>query len=155
MLEMLWGYKTQAIFDVWSIEHFLSGISVGTFVLTNNHKSLGKIFEAVKDNLIHHKRIKLLKYKYDFIFLFFVAYLWETIEHYLETGLGGAQVAYWFQGVEFWINRVIADPVVLILGYLFAKRFPGSVLPARLLSLLWLIIHIFVFPHSMYLQNWL
>jgi len=153
MLEIFWGYKTQAIFDVWSIEHFLTGVSVGTIVLLNNHKSLGQIFEAVKDKF-HPKKLHLLKYKYDLIFLLFIAYVWETLEHYLETGLGGGTVAYWFQGVEFWPNRLLADPLMLILGYLFAKRFPKTVWPARVLSLLWLIFHVFVFPNSMYLQQW-
>ena len=29
MFEALWGFKTVSLFDVWSIEHFLTGISVG------------------------------------------------------------------------------------------------------------------------------
>ncbi len=96
MLEILWGYKTQAIFDVWSIEHFLTGISVGTFVLKSNHKSLGEILITVKD-AFHPKRLEILKYKYDLIFLMFIAYIWETLEHYLETGLGGAR---WHTGFK-------------------------------------------------------
>lgn len=28
-----------------------------------------------------------------------VAYLWETIEHYLEIGLGGEWLKYWFQPI--------------------------------------------------------
>lgn len=32
MLELIWGLKTHAILDVWTIEHLLSGISVGSAV---------------------------------------------------------------------------------------------------------------------------
>lgn len=152
-LSMWWGYKTQAIFDVWSLEHFLTGVSVGTAVMLNNHKSLGDLFSLAKEKMIHtHKHINWLKYKYDLVFLLLIAYIWETLEHYLESGIAGERVAYWFQGVEFWPNRLLADPIMIVLGYLFAKKFPITVWPARFLSLLWLILHIFVFPHSMYLQ---
>ena len=83
----------------------------------------------------------------------FLAYAWETFEHYLEVGLAGTAVEYWFQGVEFWPNRLIFDPLMLIIGYLIAKRYPKLVWPARVLSLAWLLIHIFIFPHSMYLHE--
>ena len=47
MLEPLWGLKENAIFDVWTIEHFLSGVSIGTAVMIHQKKNLGKIFEKV------------------------------------------------------------------------------------------------------------
>ena len=84
-----------------------------------------------------------------------LGFAWETLEHYLETGLAGPAVQYWFQGVEFWPNRLIADPLMLVLGYVIAKRHPRLVLPARIASLTWLLVHIFVFPHSMVLQRFL
>ncbi len=152
MLEILWGVKTHSIFDVWSIEHFLTGISIGTAVILYNKKSLGKLFNNISDKIIHPKRINWLKYKYDIILVLFISFMWETIEHYLETGLAGSQVEYWFQGVEFWPNRIITDGGLVLLGYLFAKKFPIMVWPARIISLAWLITHIFIFPHSMYLH---
>jgi hypothetical protein len=153
MLDIIWGYKTVAVFDVWSVEHFLSGISVGTLVLINNHKSLGEFFLSLKGKL-DGRTINFLKYKYDLIFLLFLAYIWETFEHYLEAGMAGAKAEYWFQGVEFWPNRLLADPAMLVLGYLSAKHWPRTIWPARILSLVWLIVHIFIFPHCMYLQKW-
>jgi membrane protein YdbS with pleckstrin-like domain len=83
----------------------------------------------------------------------FLAYFWETIEHYLEMGLAGGMVEYWFQGVEFWPNRLIADPAMLVIGYFIATKNPRLVVPARVLSLLWIIFHVFIFPHSMYLHE--
>ena len=62
-------------------------------------------------------------------------------------------VKYWFQGVEFWPNRLIFDPLMLILGYLIVKKYSFLVNPARVLSLIWLLTHIFIFPHSMYLHD--
>jgi len=83
----------------------------------------------------------------------FLAYLWETIEHYLEVGTAGAWLEYWFQGVEFWPNRIIADPLMLVLGYMIAKKYPQLVIPARIFSIAWLLTHLFIFPHSMYLHD--
>ena len=85
--------------------------------------------------------------------MLFIAYFWETIEHYLETGLLGSKVMFWFQGVEAWDNRFISDPLMLLLGYWIVKRWPKLVWPARIFSIVWLFFHIFIFPHSMYLQD--
>jgi hypothetical protein len=145
MLEILWGLKTYAILDVWTIEHILSGVSIGSAVKKKNHKTLQKLLKIIDHD--HHS------WWFAFSGVLFLAYFWETIEHYLETGLAGSTVEYWFQGIEFWPNRIIADPLMLILGYLIAKKFPRLVWPARILSITWLILHVFVFPHSMYLHE--
>ena len=90
---------------------------------------------------------------FDIVGVLFLAYLWEAIEHYLEIGLAGERVEYWFQGVEFWGNRLITDPGVMVIGYLIARRNPKLVIPARIASLVWMIVHIFILPHSMYLHE--
>jgi hypothetical protein len=120
---------------------------VGTAVKNKNQKEIGE--------LIGNKKHKLHSWYFATIGVLFVAYIWETLEHYLETGLAGERVVYWFQGVEFWPNRLISDPLMLILGYMLAKRFPVIIWPARALSLIWLLVHVFIFPHSMYLQEFL
>lgn len=142
MLEALWGLKTVAMFDVWSFEHVLSGVSVGSLIKNDNARCLAAA--PLSD------RIRL---RIDLIAVLFVAYLWETVEHYLETGLAGEKVEYWFQGVEAWTNRIISDPLLLVVGYFIASRYPSLVIPARILSVIWLGVHIFVFPHSMYLHT--
>lgn len=145
MLEMLWGLKTVAIFDVWTLEHILSGLSIGHSVKKNNKKVFWK-----RCGIDEHA----VKTQYfDYIGILFLAYLWETIEHYLEMGLAGEAVANWFQGVEFWPNRIIADPLMLVLGYHIARRHPEYVIPARIMSVMWLFLHIFIFPNSMYLHQ--
>ncbi|MEM7105565.1 MAG: hypothetical protein AAF502_20675 [Bacteroidota bacterium] len=141
----IWGWKTVAIFDVWTIEHILSGLSIGSLVTIRNSK-------VFKEKLgIDAKQINTNYF--DLIGVLFLAFAWETLEHYLEIGLAGEVVQYWFQGVEFWANRLISDPLMLVLGYYIVKHYTWMVTPARILSLIWLIVHIFVFPHSMYLHE--
>ena len=140
---MIWGLKTVAFFDIWTVEHLLSGISIGSFSIYLNKKKIKNEF-----NMDTHK-----SYYFDIILVLLIAYIWETAEHYLETGLAGESVEYWFQGVEFWANRFISDPLITVFGYFISKYYPTTVTPARIISLLWLLIHIFIFPHSMYLHD--
>ena len=147
----LWGIKTLAMFDVWTIEHILSGISIGEAVVIHNRHHFKNIFEKI-DSIFssNHKTV----IRFEIIGVLFLAYFWETIEHYLEIGLAGDSVAYWFQGVEFWANRIISDPLMLVIGYFIAKKYNFLVWPARILSIIWLIVHIFLFPHSMFLHDY-
>ena len=145
MIECLWGLKTIAFLDVWSIEHLLSGISVG--------KIVSSLHQCIYTNLLGSDRSLIRTSYFDLIGVLFLAYFWETTEHYLETGLMGSAVSNWFQGIEFWGNRLITDPLVLVIGYYLGQHFPFLVTYARLASCVWLIIHIFVFPHSMYLHT--
>ena len=146
MFEALWGFKTVSLFDVWSIEHFLTGISVGHAVKKGNRKHMGKISPHVD---LNHKGI----IRFDVAGVLLLGFLWETFEHYLEEGLWGEKVVFWFQGVEHWSNRLISDPLLLVLGYLVSVKYPQWVIPARMLSLAWFITHVFIFPHSMYLHT--
>ena len=142
---MIWGLKTVAFFDIWSFEHLLSGISIGAFATYTNNKV---IFISLKTTSRNYNSSY-----FDLIFVLFIAFLWETIEHYLETGLMGESVMYWFQGIEFWANRMISDPLITVLGYFISKKYIFLISPARILSLIWLLVHVFIFPHSMYLHK--
>ena len=169
MLEMIWGMKTVAMMDVWTIEHVLSGVSIGHAVRIKNQKVLEKKFNSlprfapsfplaqedagVDAPDVRLKGNRVMSRYFDITGVLFLAYLWETIEHYLEEGIAGGAVEYWFQGVEFWPNRIIFDPLMLVIGYWIAKKRPRLVIPARVCSAIWLIVHIFVFPNSMYLQE--
>lgn len=143
MLEMIWGLKTAAILDVWTIAHVLIGVSIGLAMQNRNDNVLKKEVEKYNYSSWHFKIMIILVF----------AYAWEMLEYYLEIGLAGGAVAYWFQGNELWLNRFIADPLMVVLGYLLATKFPKTVWPARTLLLLWYGIHLFIFPHSMYLQH--
>ncbi len=71
----LWGLKTVAWFDWWSIEHFFSGVSIGATVMIYNSKK----------NISCPKILKRI----DIYVVLLLAYFWETIEHYLESGMLG------------------------------------------------------------------
>lgn len=145
MLDILWGAKTAALFDIWFLEHFISGVSMGKIVNDHNRNILSLRGFLHKHSI--HPRF------FDIVGVLCIAYAWETVEHYLEIGLLGDGVAYWFQGVEFWGNRIITDPLMMVLGYLFVQKFPHMVVYARIFTVVWLVFHIFVFPHSMYLHE--
>lgn len=144
VLGWLWGHKEVAIFDVWSIEHILAGLSMGALVikLTN--------YFFTRYGFSDHPQMKR---HMDIYAVLFISYLWETVEHYLETGLLGGTIEFWFAGVEMWGNRIITDPLMVVIGYLIAKKYPQAVWPARILSVIWLFFHIIIFPHSMYLHT--
>jgi hypothetical protein len=143
MPEWLWGHKTVALFDVWSIEHVLAGLSIGALVIK------ARAFVLLGGEPMQ----RLVNVRVDLLGVLFLSYLWETVEHYLEEGLAGDAVAFWFAGVEMWGNRLLTDPLMVVLGYLVVARHPRLVWPARVLSAVWVIVHVFVFPHSMYLHE--
>lgn len=136
----LFGLKTESWFDVWSIEHFISGILLTSLLCF--------IWPKIKQPPVSDNKVPI------YIALLTLAFLWECVEFYLEAGYSGnPRITYWFQGVEFWGNRLITDPLMMIAGaytYLSVKRI---LLPARLFSMAWLTLHIFVFQHSMYLHT--
>lgn len=131
----LWRWKTVALFDVWSIEHFLTGVTVGAVVLYLSCKK-------------PHSHLKFL------MAVLAVAYAWEFVEYNLEMGRSGIEaVTYWFQGVEYWPNRLGSDPALVLLGAFVALRFEKVRLPARMTSFTWMGAHVLVFPHCMYLHT--
>lgn len=143
---ILWGAKTVALFDVWSIEHILVGVSIGSLVTKYNRKVLAELLG---------RRHAVDSWQLNLMGVLCLGFGWETMEHYLEIGLAGKTAQFWFQGVEFWGNRLLTDPLMLVAGFFIAMRFAKFVIPARVLSLSWMSVHLFVFPHSMYLQGML
>lgn len=139
---LLWGMKTEAAFDVWSVEHLMMGMTLGWISARIARKMTGS--ERVSDALF--KKITL-------ILVLMFSFMWETVEHYLETGLAGEAVAFWLQGVEHWSNRLIFDGLMVTAGFYIYLQNNRIVWFARIFSLVWLIVHIFVFPHSMYLHE--
>jgi hypothetical protein len=142
----IWGYKTSAMFDLWSLEHFINGIALaGLAVLIT-----GKIF---KKEEINPASLKII----NFILVLTIALLWECVEHYLEAGILpgeiGERVTFWFQGIEHWSNRLIGDTLAVLLGWFVYTKKESLALPAKILTVIWMVIHIFVFPDSMYLQR--
>ncbi len=88
----------------------------------------------------------------EIIFVLFISFTWETVEHYLET-VSSSFITNWFAWVEFWANRIIFDGLFVLLWYFFIKKYTTFIKFARYFSLIWIIIHIFIFPNSMYLHQ--
>lgn len=136
----LFGHKSIALFDIWTIEHFFSGANLCVF--------LALVRSKLKLGSDHRTKLVL-----EFFFVLTIELFWEIIEHYLETGAIMPSFQYWFQGVECFENRAISDPIVTMLGFIFIKKFAQFRLFSSIFSVIWLFFHIFIFPHSMYLQD--
>jgi hypothetical protein len=139
---ILWGLKTEAAFDVWSIEHLIMGINLGGFISF-----------ALKRCNMPETVPKILQTKISFLLVLMVTLLWENLEHYIELGLLGQGIAFWFQGVEHWTNRLIFDNMMVITGWFIYVKKNKTVWFARIFSCVWLMFHIVIFPHSMYLHE--
>lgn len=138
----LWGEKTVAWFDVWSVEHFIAGMAFGSLWLwlARLQAERGQYHPATQQHLYVANILAL-------------AYLWEAVEFYIEAGYVWDRATYWMQGVEFIGNRLLTDPLLTLAGALAVQRKIVLRHFARIFTLLWLGTHIFVFPHSMYLHD--
>jgi hypothetical protein len=153
---ILWGTKNQAFFDWWSLEHYFSGLSLGAFI----YIFINKMLIRKEINITKSDNIKI-----QFVVLLALNYMWEALEHYLEEGVAGEAVAYWFYGVEHVLNRMVSDPLMVMLGWatimLYFKYIQKNdynkkswlLIFLRVFTISWLAVHIFVFPHSMYLHE--
>jgi hypothetical protein len=142
---MFFGPKTVSWFDIWSLEHLFSGIAIGTLCALFADRVLLKGLPELP--AAGKKRFYILT-------IFLVEYVWEGIEFYMEAGYTHVHgITYWLQGVEFWGNRLITDPLITVAGGVIGLHRQSLILPARILSLAFLLTHVFVFPHCMYLQD--
>ena len=145
MLDLIFWLKTEAFIDIWFIQHFLAWMSL-SFFFARKHNSF---FEKLLSRKVSESEIIY----FNIIAILFIAYFRESVEHYLEEWVAWPAIEYWFYWVEFWANRIIFDPLAMILWFFLILKFPKLVWPARFLSLTWIIVHIAFFPHSMYLQE--
>ena len=127
--KMFFGDKTVAFFDIWSIEHLMTGVFCA-FVLN-------KVFPNKKSNLI---------------LLLVISCFWECLEHYLEEGLLGVKIKNWFSGTEYWGNRLFGDNLVIVLGYFIYNKYPKSIYYALVFSVVFLLLHL-CYPSSMDIQR--
>jgi hypothetical protein len=143
---LIWGFKTEAAFDVWSLEHLANGIAMAAVA----RLVTAKLFKSSGITPQQRKAVEL-------VLVLLIALFWENVEHYVETGLLpgalGDRITFWFQGIEHWTNRLIADNLMVLLGWFIYTKQNRLFWIARIFSALWMIFHIFVFPHSMYLHT--
>jgi hypothetical protein len=163
---LLFGFKSEAALDVWSLEHFANGIAMAAAakMVVKKYFKYKKIEQSIEE-----LRPSLEKL-FTFILVFVFALFWENVEHYVEGGVlpgyVGSLITNWFAGVEHWSNRLVADNLMVMAGwYLYnssqKKDSPDRLLKkqntlfwaARIFSTAWMLVHIFIFPDSMYLHR--
>jgi hypothetical protein len=128
------GNRNTSLFDFWSVQHFFSGIIIGSFVLWFARK-------------------KYLKGKAEFLlFILLCALVWEIAELAMEAGRISLVVAEWKAGYEHWSNRFIGDLGTVVLGGVIAWRLPWAWKIVIIPALLWLALNVFA-PDSMFIQS--
>lgn len=131
----LFGIKTSALLDYWTIIHVLSGIILGFIIIKISNKY------KIKNRL-----------NFLIISLLLIAYTWEIIELFAELGIYGLPIQQWFYGIELPLNRLIIDPLSLLIGGLIISKNNNYkiFLFATIISLTWLLTHIFLFRTAVY-----
>lgn len=132
----LFGHKTTAILDIWSVIHGLTGIVIASLMFSLVNKFQPKAFTASFGLKINSRELNIW---WDLVVVILLIYAWEFTEFTAENGLFGLRVQNWFDGVEYLGNRFIADPILVILGYVigrvifFEKKEVGEPAPIRTL----------------------
>ncbi|MDH4330895.1 MAG: hypothetical protein OEV93_05090 [Candidatus Moranbacteria bacterium] len=114
------GDQKTSLFDLWSIQHFLAGVLIGSLLITPKYERTKK----------WHIMLPLT---------IFLAFAWEAVELYLESGGIEAVQSFWNQR-EHWSNRLVSDPIMVIgggvLGYIIHDSWKIAIIP----SIIWLLI---------------
>lgn len=129
-MPMLIGDRSEAMFDLWSFQHFCSGILVGSLLA----------YVEVASKATWQR------------FVLVIALSWEAAELAMEAGLFGQTVANWKHGFEHWGNRFIDDPLMVTLGGLLARRFKSSWKWVLVPASVWFVANI-ASPNSMSVQQ--
>ncbi|MFA5130630.1 MAG: hypothetical protein WC477_07025 [Patescibacteria group bacterium] len=130
-LPYLMGDRSVAVFDLWSLQHFCAGILLASIAI--RIASLG-----------------LWREKLGMILLFEIC--WEALELSMESGYFGQTIAQWKGGFEHWSNRLIGDPLMVIIGALVAKKFSSAWKIIFIPATLWLLLNI-SYSSSMHVQH--
>ena len=117
LMPVLFGEQAKALFDLWTIQHFLAGVLLGSLFLSP-------------------KKDKEKKWQTIIPFVIFVGFAWEAVELILEfEGLSG---------YEHWTNKMITDPIFVlvggVVGYLIKDSWKVAVVP----TILWLVLKMFL-----------
>jgi len=141
--------------DRWSLFHVLIGIVVWYGVQHTNYKKIKQLQNQMKKDFRKsmspyleklpkkvRKHINLnvmtepLRYRFDIHSVLMVAFFWEILEMYFERW----EIFPYFQvlipGVEHRVNRLILDPIMLVVGYRIARAFPKLFWPAMVACVL-------------------
>ena len=117
------GDEKSSLFDLWSIQHFLAGVLIGS------------LFLSPKDSSIKKERWQKI-----IPFILFIAFGWEALEIYLEKGIIFAE----WNSFEHWTNRIITDPLTALVGGVigYSKRNSWKIVIIPII--LWLALKLFL-----------
>jgi hypothetical protein len=93
----LWGSKTEAVFDWWSVGHIFTYYALTKFLFLEH-----------------------LPFKDAILILIFFGYSWEFVERILENMDHHKR---FFKEKEGWMNRYMGDILADIVGFLLAWQF--------------------------------
>jgi hypothetical protein len=152
----LFGFKTEAMLDLWSLEHFANGVAMAAIADLISVKILPRVFKTGALSPAIRRTLS-------FVMVLVIALFWEVAEHYVEAGVlpgtVGAAVTYWFAGIEHWSNRLIGDNLMVMLGwYVYDRRHEKNKwLPQifKIFTTIWMLAHIFFFDNSMAFQQFI
>lgn len=133
-LPIIVGDRSEAIFDLWSFQHLLSGIIIG---------SLLAYFYPTK-----------LKWQKFVLLMWAFALIWEATELAMEAGWCSQAVANWKHGFEHWSNRFVGDPLMVTSGGLITRRYKSAWKWILVPATIWLIANL-ASPNSMSVQNFI
>jgi hypothetical protein len=131
----IFGERQTAMFDLWSCQHFIFGIIIGSFLLWQASQIINTWYKLV-------------------LVMFLVALCWESTELALEYGLFGQAFSEWKLGFEHWGNRFVADPIMVVSGSLVAKKYDWAWKAVIVPCVFWQVANMLA-PHSMCIQQWL
>lgn len=95
-LPLLLGDRVEAMFDLWSLQHFGSGVLIGSLL----------VYGGVASKSWRNFALVVL----------LLALSWEAAELAMESGWFGQAIANWKRGYEHWGNRFVGDPALVLLG---------------------------------------
>ncbi len=130
----LFGRTDEAALDLWSGQHLMNGV----------------LFAALYALLLRRGEKPTPSEFCWFVLL--CSTVWELIESGTDLGWGGERVANWMTGVEHWSNRLVADPLIVVLGSNIYQRVPRIIYPVVLGTIVWLCANLLA-PDCMYLQE--
>ena len=120
----LFGDRSTAAFDLWSIQHAMSGMQLAAILCWG----LGH----PEDKWSHTRSPQILG------IVMILAFGWEYVEFLGEVESFGEAVGGWLRGNEHWSNHLIGDPLCVYLGGLLYTRLPSIPRQVLLWTSVWL-----------------
>ena len=148
----MWLFQPDVWLDRWTLVHLLTGVIVWYLVQHYNHQNMNKItnhrhemmakeVEEKVANLPQKRQENIdlsvfkkpLTLRFDLSTVLLCAYFWEALEHYFELWYIWPGFSSLIEWQEHWFNRLILDPLMLIVWYIAIRFFPKLFWPSTIL----------------------